>query len=47
MAQEKKSVLRRIHDATCLGAVFKIRPLQQICPICRADLKQAESKSAS
>jgi len=42
MAQQpaKKSVPRRIHDAVCLGSVFHIRPLQQICPVCRADLKK-------
>jgi len=44
MAQQpdKKSVPRRIHDAVCPGSVLRIRPWQQICPICRAEQKQAK-----
>jgi len=40
MAQGKKSAGRKIHDAVCLGRVLRVRPLQQICPVCRADLKK-------
>jgi len=41
-AQTKKPFWRVIHDATCPGSIFHIRALQQICPVCRADLKKAQ-----
>jgi len=40
-AEAKKPWWRILHDATCPGSVFHIRPLQQICPVCRVDLKKA------
>ncbi len=34
---ENKSMVRKIHDATCLGAVANFKPLQKVCPVCRSD----------
>ena len=35
MADESNnSLLRKIHDAACPGAVTKFGPLQKICPVC-------------
>ena len=31
-----KSLVRRVHDATCPGAVANIKPVQKICPVCRS-----------
>ena len=43
---QEKSMLRRIHDATCLGAVANIKPLQKICPVCRSTAASGGSESA-
>lgn len=37
MADTERSVVRRIHDATCPGAVANFKPWQRICPVCRAN----------
>jgi hypothetical protein len=40
---ESRGVLRKIHDATCPGAVADVKPVQKVCPVCRADAKQSTS----
>lgn len=42
-AEARKPWWRVVHDATCPGSIFHIKLLQQICPVCRADLKRAGS----
>ncbi len=37
MAEQKKSRVQRIHDATCPGTVFHIGVLQRICPFCHPE----------
>ncbi len=37
-----KSLIRRVHDATCPGAVANIKPLQKICPVCRSAASDGE-----
>jgi hypothetical protein len=37
-----KSLIRRVHDATCPGAVANIKPVQKICPVCRSAGDTAE-----
>jgi hypothetical protein len=32
----EKSLVRRIHDATCPGAVANVKPVQKVCPVCRS-----------
>jgi hypothetical protein len=32
----EKSLVRRIHDATCPGAVADLKPVQKVCPVCRS-----------
>lgn len=44
---QEKSMVRRIHDATCLGAVANIKPLQKICPVCRSTAANAGGGSES
>ncbi len=38
MAQaQEKSLMRRVHDSTCPGAFANFKPMQKVCPVCRAD----------
>ena len=39
-------MLRRVHDATCPGAVANIKPVQRVCPVCRAVAKEEASAVA-
>lgn len=39
----EKSLIRRVHDATCPGAVAKIKPVHKICPVCRSAASDEES----
>ena len=41
-----RSMLRRVHDATCPGAVANIKPVQRVCPVCRAVAKEEASAVA-
>ena len=38
-----RSILRRVHDATCPGAVANCKPVQRVCPVCRAVAKEEAS----
>ena len=38
-----KSLVRRLHDATCPGAVAGFKPVQRICPVCRSTASDGES----
>ena len=43
MAKSSRGVLRKIHDATCPGAFANVKPVQKVCPICRADAKESSA----
>ena len=45
-AEAKKPLWHVIHDAACPGSIFHVKALQQICPVCRADLEKAKKGSA-
>ena len=32
----EKSLVRRIHDATCPGAFANVKTVQKVCPVCRS-----------
>ena len=38
-----RSILRRVHDATCPGAVANYKPAQRVCPVCRTVAKEEAS----
>ncbi len=38
-----KSLIRRVHEATCPGAVANVKPVQRICPVCRSAASDGES----
>ena len=40
-----RSMLRRIHDATCFGAVTNLKPFQRVCPVCRAVARKGASEA--
>ena len=37
MADTEKSLVRKIHDVTCPGALLNVKPMQRICPVCRSN----------
>lgn len=43
---DEKSLMHRIHDATCPGAVANFKPWQRVCPVCRSN-KAAEDAPPS
>ncbi len=45
MPESSPSLVRRIHNATCPGAVANVKAVQKVCPVCRSQSKGSESDS--
>ena len=43
MAESSSGIVRKIHNATCPGAFANVKPVQKVCPVCRADAKASAS----
>ena len=46
MPESSPSLILRIHNATCPGAVANVKVVQKVCPVCRSQANASESESA-